>query len=391
VPATLLCCISSYAQQPSPAFHFDSVVRTGATIGGETLSPEARFENVAINNRGEVAFVSFHWPISEAFGSAVLTPKRVVAKSFDHIENRILLDFVAPALAIDEQGRVIYEATYLEDGTTHVGVFREERFLFAVNGPGSADDFTLSPDGRVVPKPGIAVTPPAPKVNTQPNSTAPAPKTDDGGGSAPQIKLKKKWLDVANKYSPVAITPDVLSGPPKAKQPPPSKPIATQSRPDAPAPVAVAQPARPTVCPLPVYPMPAEWVIGADLKGPITSSLFDGPGPAKPRAYESPFFGHMASPFRTVHFAADCSPQVIVIGDAALRGKFELWTPQGLLTVTQLDGYLQLPGFSGKGSSGDFVRRDAPLWINQRGQIAMSVSIAPEGYAIVLATPLTGR
>lgn len=126
------------------------------------------------------------------------------------------------------------------------------------------------------------------------------------------------------------------------------------------------------------------------MKGPLTSSVFDSPIPNRPRPYESTLFGHLPNAFRTVHFATDCSPQVIVIGDTTLRGKYEAWTPQGLLTATQPDGYLQLPGFTGKALPGDLARRDAPFGINQRGQIAMPVSIAPEGFAIVLATP-TGR
>jgi hypothetical protein len=373
----LIACFSAHAQQPSPVFRFSSLAASGTMIGEWPLNPDARIDGLAINNAGAVAFVISH----PAAGSAVLTPERVVAATSSMIGRKALLAIISQAVAIDEQGYVIYEASYREGEATHVGVFREDYFEFDVNGPGGPDDFTLTPDGRIVPRAGIVTPPPV-----APPAGAPAAQSGNTP-CGPNIKVKASVWDKLDKLSPVQIPHDILSQPcPQTR----SKPAPQQTRPVASPVPAPAPNTGKIACALPPFPMPSEWAIGAEMKGPLASSAFDGPGPGKQRAYESLFFGHMGSPFRTIQYAGDCSAQLIVIGDSLLRGKFELWTPDGLLTYTQPDGYLQLPGFTGKVLPGALVRRDAPFRMNRRGQIAMPVGVEPGGYAILLATP-TGR
>ena len=183
----------------------------------------------------------------------------------------------------------------------------------------------MTEDARIIPTTGTIAPPapsPSPAANNQnaSQSNTPAPKVP---------KALDGWLKRAQPWSPVPLPnggdpiPSASSNPKPAATPAPAAQIATQ-------------PARPALsCPLPPFPMPEEWEIGADVKGPIAAHAFDQAG--NNRSYNSPFFGHMASPFRTVQFGPDCKPLLISIGDTYMRGKFEIWTGSGILTWVQPD------------------------------------------------------
>jgi hypothetical protein len=375
--AILLACLNGDAQQPIPAFRFKSLIASGAKIGHYTLNADTDIDGIAINGNGDLAFSVSHLRLADSFGSAVLTPERVVATSLDHVGTKILLDIFAPSLALDDLGHVVFEASYKDGDAIRLGVFKEKEFQFIVNGPGAADDFSLSPDGRVLPKAGIVATAPPP--------TAPHASTGAAGRAFRQLGLNPTLLNELNRISPVVVPPNIVQ---TARGPQPSPPNPPQQvRPTAPP----VQPAKPApACALPVFPLPAEWSVTSDIKGPITSSVFDAPN-GKPRTYESQLFGHMPTPFRDIFYTSDCVVQMIVISDAVLHGKVEFWTPNGLLTYTALDGFLLLQGYAGKVPPGAIARRDLMLKINRRGQIAMPIVIDPDGYAIVLATPIPGR
>jgi hypothetical protein len=385
VRALALFALTLDAQQPTPLFKFKPLTSTGTTIGRYTLAAETGIEGVAVNSNGEIAFVVSHLPMGKSFGSAVMTPERIIALTYDHVGGaKTLLDISGMALAIDDQRHVYYESSFQDGETTRLGIFRDKEFLFVVNGSGAADDFTVTPDGRVVPRAG-AITSPVPTTTRSLTPITPRPQQASG---VPSIFTNPTLSDqtrrqIAKRFG-IVLPPNPLAQPPQQQQRP--QPAAPTPRPATPVQQQPARPAAP--CTLPAFPLPADWIVGGESKGPITSTAFDAPG-GKPRAYESPFFGHMGSPFRTILYA-DCVPQVIVVGDATLHGKFEFWTPNGLLTYTRPDGFLELPGFMGRVLPTTLARRDAPVQINRRGQVAFLVSLDPEGYAIILATP-TGR
>jgi hypothetical protein len=381
--AYALCGFVLQAQQPTPAFQFRALTASGAKIGHYVLSSDTDIDSIAINGNGDLVLAVSHLRLADSIGSAVLTPQRVVATSFDHIGTKILVDIFAPSLVIDEQGHAVFEASYKEGEGTHLGVFKEKEFQFVVNGPGAADDFTLSTDGRIVPKTGIT-----PEAVPARSATGPQQARGGPGRALQQMRINPALLRQLNTLSPLMVPPDILSQVTKGQQQPNTP---QPAKPATPAPKAVTQAAKPAAaCALPLYPFPVEWAVSSEMKGPITSSVFDGPN-AKQRAYESPFFGHMGSPFRNVYYTPDCVAQMIVIGDSVVHGKVELWGPNGLITNTQPDGFLQLPGYTGKVPPGALSRRDVMLSINRHGQMAMVVTLDPEGFAVLLATPIPGR
>jgi hypothetical protein len=386
----LATCILN-AQQPKVDFKFNPVVSSNAHFGRYTLTPDVQIEGIAVNGNGEVTFVVSHLPMGKSFGSAVMTPDRVIALTYDHVGGtKTLLDISGVALAIDDQRHVYYESSFQDGETTRLGVFKDKEFQFVVNGPGAADDFTVTPDGRITAKAGIVPTTAAPTASqseTKPRN--PAQQRLGNGNGLPGIfsssTLSQQMRErIAKRYG-IALPPNPMAQAPQPPQQQRPQPVPQASRPDYP-PQAPAKPA--AACALPAFPLPSDWVIGAQVKAPLTSSVFDAPG-AKQRAYESPLFGHMGLPFRTILYS-DCVSQVIILGDGLLRGKFEFWTANGLLTYTRPDGFLELPGFGGKALPASLARRDAPIQINRKGQIVFLANLDSEGYAILLATP-TGR
>jgi hypothetical protein len=130
--------------------------------------------------------------------------------------------------------------------------------------------------------------------------------------------------------------------------------------------------------------MPAEWQMGADVNGPITSHGFESA--VAGHSYDSPFYGKLTTPIRTIQYAGDCKPLLIAIGDANTRGRFELWTPEGSFTYLKPDGSWSFPGFEPRITSASFVRPDSGLRINRHGQLLVPVTL-PQGMALLVATP----
>lgn len=123
------------------------------------------------------------------------------------------------------------------------------------------------------------------------------------------------------------------------------------------------------------------------MTGPIASHVFEDP--VTYRTYQSQFFDTMSSPFRIIQFGSDCRALLIVIGDNTMHGRFEMWTPAGLLAVTNGEGFFEFPGFSWKVTPGPLVRTETPLRINHTGQIAVPVKSGSDS-CILLATPTGG-
>jgi hypothetical protein len=130
------------------------------------------------------------------------------------------------------------------------------------------------------------------------------------------------------------------------------------------------------------------WKFGDEMSGPIVSRLFESAPRSK--TYDSPFFGHINTAFRSIQFGGDCKPLLVVIGDEANPVHFEIWTPNGLLLHTQKDGSIELKGFPENARSSSLARLDTPFRVNRRGQILIPVNAEPKGYAVLLATPAEG-
>jgi len=370
-----LIAIPAMTAQPNiqrTSYLLKTLVSTGANIGGTTLSPSAVIDGIALSDTGDVAFVA-RWPEGAKERTAVFTSRHLIARDGDTLDGKFLTRINATALAINNEGQVAFEAIYGEPGQT--GIFIGRKFSMALSTAGADNDFQLSDDGKIVLKAATAASakPTAPRsgATTANNSIIPP-------GVA--VKIPRSLQKVFQRPdSPIyGIDPNVLL---RQQRTPPQQ--RAQQNPQPQAKSAPAAP--PRVCPLPEFPYPPAWQVGDQMVGPIASHFFDAP--AKARSYESRFFGPMGTPFRVIQFSADCKPLLIVIGDNFLKGRFELWTPNGLLTHTKDNGFLALDGFSGNVLPGPLVRTEPPLRINRHGQIAIPVSLEPDGYAILLATP----
>ena len=371
----LFCPLAVKAQQPTPTYLFRTIVSTGSNVGGTTLPSGAVLDGIALSDTGEVAFAA-HWSEGGRERTAILTSHHLIARDGDTLDGKYLTRINATALAIDNAGQVAFEAIYGDPSQT--GIFVGRKFILALSTAGADNDFLLSDDGKIVLRAAIAASPGTPASAPRPGATTATnnPIIPPGIG----LKIPRGLQGILlGPNSPIrSADPNILLRPP----------VPTQQRPQQiPQPPQVkSTPAPPMrACPAPEFPYPPAWQVGDDMIGPIASHLFEGA--AKARTYESRFFGPMGTPFRVIQFSSDCKALLVVIGDGFLKGRFELWTPNGLLTRTKPNGFLALDGFSRNILPAPLVRNEPLLRINRHGQIAMSVSIEPEGYAILLATP----
>jgi hypothetical protein len=380
--AYLLFALTLKPQKPQPqtAYRFEALT-SDPTIGDYSLDSNAVIDATAINDAGEVAFIA-HWAAGTAERSAVFTTKHIVASQGEVVGERTITSISPASLAINNAGQVAYEATYAEPSGSRTGIFVEKCFILELSGGGAADDFIFSNDGRVLPKPGIAVPPPPP---VQTVSPAPAPTTPQSPGSPSGLhpKLSSKVWGRISKLSPIEIAPNTGS---QTHATPPQQPAPTP-RPAEPKPVAPMPAAPPVrICNPPAFPFPPEWQIGDDPGGVIASHLVEGQG--KTRPYDSPLYGRINSPIRVTQFSADCRPLLIEISDAATRGRIEIWSPVGLVTYLQPSGFFIFNGLKQRVPPGAFTRAETTIRVNARGQIAIPVSLSPEGPAILVGTPI---
>lgn len=223
------CAAALDAQPATPvSLSFETIAKTGATIGGLALPRDAQVNSVALGDGGQVAFIA-HWldsPMNsgERPGviAAVFTPRRVVMRAGDVLESgKVVLAIAADSpVAVNGSGQVAYGAWYADrmEDAEHgfkLGVFVEKRLAFtAPAGSEIVPAFILTEDGEVVPKEG-----------GQGQGTAPTqtPKTP---GLLGRIRIK---------------TP---SGLPISIAPPPKQPALREAMPAvAPHPTATAFPA----------------------------------------------------------------------------------------------------------------------------------------------------
>jgi hypothetical protein len=372
--AAMLAVLNGFAQQPKPAYLFKTILSTGATVGGHRLSPTATFEGVGFNDASDVAFV-VHWIEADRERSAVFTSKRFIAGDGDTLDGKPISRINGTALNLNSSGQVAFEAVYGNPAQT--GIFVDRKFILALSVSGSNNDFSLNDDGSIVLNAATA----APVTPTPAPGAHPATTNNTELQRGVGLKVPRAVAGILyGTNSPIrVVNPDVLLQPkPPSTMRPPQSPQQAKSFP--------TPPVKP--CAVPEFPIPAEWVaVGTDMKGPIASHIFDAP--AKNRIYESRFFGPMGAPFRVIQFSADCKPLLIIVGDNFLKGRFEIWTPNGLFsrTVPENGGFLDLKGFTGRVLPDQLVRSDTPLRINRHGQVLVPVNFEPDGYALLLGTP----
>jgi len=383
VLAVILACLNAFAQQPTLAYHFLSQVSTGKSIGGYEFTSDTAIDTMVLNDAGDVAFTAHR--LNGGDGSdqtAVLTPQHVVARAGQVIDGKKLVRIATTVLAVNNAGHIAFEALYDDSGSggkLKGAVFVDKHLAvgFEPFTSGVATEFSLSDDDKVT----LKDVPPAPARGTW-GPRNPGQDTRRLQNAVINHSPLKKFRDIfyGAESSEEQLERDVKSKP----KPPATKPAKTEVSPSAAAILSVKEPA----CKLPVFPAPSEWQMGADASGPVASHVYEAP--VKGRSYDSPFYGHLTSPFRTIQFSADCRTLVVTIGDTSARGRLELHTPAGVLTYVKPDGFYAFPGVSEKINAGPFINSDAALRINRRGQLLLSGRTQSEGIVLLLATPIGG-
>jgi hypothetical protein len=205
-------------------------VERGRKIGDHTFTEATLIDGSVHNSVGEVAFVA-RWldtdPGSGIVYSAVFTSKRCVAWYWDNRDDgRFVIRILKNSLAINKAGQVAYEALYANnigeavEGIVHRGVFVEQRFAFELD-PNKLNwlhgdivdterDFILTDDGKIIPRPAVVLSPPAPtpdsthaKPIAQSNQAQPSAKT--GCSVTPAPANNPSWLATHIRINPPAL------------------------------------------------------------------------------------------------------------------------------------------------------------------------------------------
>jgi len=160
-PRTLLLIMAFTAsiavkaqQQPGPGYPV-----TPPEPLTRSMAADSYIEGTALSDAGELAYV-IHSADTGNDRTALLTSKRSVARDGDVIDGKTLTRIWAAALAINARGLVAFEADFKDANGTARGVFINNRFVTAIKSEGTPTDFTLTADGRVVVKAGIAIAAP---------------------------------------------------------------------------------------------------------------------------------------------------------------------------------------------------------------------------------------
>jgi hypothetical protein len=165
VLATSMISQAQQKSQPQPAYSSKTLI-TGSAVDDRSLSPNAVIDVVTVNDTGEVAFIA-HWTEGNVERTGVFTSKGTVVREGDLIGEKSIASIIVSSLAINHAGQVAYEAGYSDRGGTQGGVFVDKRFLFTLCNAGKGGDFTLTNDGTVLPRPGVAcASRPTPQVET---------------------------------------------------------------------------------------------------------------------------------------------------------------------------------------------------------------------------------
>ena len=124
------------------------------------------------------------------------------------------------------------------------------------------------------------------------------------------------------------------------------------------------------------------------MSGPITGHVFDVP--SRPRSYDSPTLGHIASAVRSIQCGGDGKPILIAVADGSRPDRWELFSPKGVVAFA-MDGVLKINGFEGSLDATNVIGGDTPIRINRRGDLAVPVRFLDKpGFAILIASSAGG-
>jgi hypothetical protein len=366
--AVFLAGLNGFAQQPTAAYSFQAVVQPGMKIDNQEFTDYMAIDDAVLNDNGEYAFIA-RWTDSQDDFSVICALYGVVVRSYDEIDGNLLMR-IGRQIAINNNEQIAYTADFRNRaGEDFHGIFLGRTLLYFVglHERVPAGNFYLTQDGKVIPPPGFhAWIAPGEK-----NKAESAPKNTSNPsrfgiklppGIAKRIPVKVPLKPEKNQTSKETSMDRRLAAPPAVTDPIPTGP-----------------------CPVPDFPTPQEWRFGAAMEGPITSHIFDGV--VANRNYISSVSGPLPAPIRIIHVNRFCSPLLIAITDLNLKGRFELWSPMGLITFEQPDGTYSLPGFDGSVKA--LMRANEAPPVNKRGQILLSFTLSRGGQALLLGTPLS--
>jgi hypothetical protein len=207
---TLLLSTAARSQQPSSAYDFRVVAQPGMTIDGHHFTPDTVIGSVALNDKGDCAFIA-QWkdPTGYVRGS-VFTPTRFVADEAEVFPGLYTESIPSDGhLAINAAGQVAFELIYSEAGSNPQnwdGIFVEGQLALRRSLDAEGSPFTLTDDGQVIPGPQKAGAAPAP----------PTPATSQGKPSLlDQLHMKQPKFPfgiTVSPKSPTANQPRPTSG-----------------------------------------------------------------------------------------------------------------------------------------------------------------------------------
>jgi hypothetical protein len=197
-------------QPPPSAFDLHPVVKPDMNIGGHLFTKDTTVYRAALNNDGDFVFSACCEGGRDAV--AIFTSRRMVAKQGDVIDGHIIASIPSDsAVAINNQGKVAYEAWYVDDKASaalgvlwYLGIFVDDRLALTRDSDTVSDHYVLTDEGDVVLQREAKPIAPAPAV------TAPAPQKKPGLFDRIQINPPKipRGLPItvapaANKQQPV--------------------------------------------------------------------------------------------------------------------------------------------------------------------------------------------
>jgi hypothetical protein len=149
-------------QRPANASRLGSPHRCPARHGNRRLNIcSGNIHRERCDKRlGEWAFIA-RWPLSDVlpYSAAIFTSRRLVVSEGYQVDGKWITSIPkGAALAVDDKGRVAYEAEYADDlnniseGTRHRGVFIDGHFALSLADGAEHAGFILTKEGFIVPQ-----------------------------------------------------------------------------------------------------------------------------------------------------------------------------------------------------------------------------------------------
>ena len=130
---SLLACTAS-----AQGYDFKTLLQSGDSIDGQTLTPDTRIEAVVLNDDGEIAFLA-RWSGPLFAQRALFTARRLVAgEQFGEHDCRTILFILPDSIAV-RGDHVSYRAWYesCDDPTRRLGLFLDDHLMTPAGGDAS--------------------------------------------------------------------------------------------------------------------------------------------------------------------------------------------------------------------------------------------------------------